>query len=75
MAQAVLPSPDKVVKGKPLPSVYTVMVIVGALALGVTIGFVLFNLLSPVANGGYGLEFGSLFEMPKAPSPPAIPTR
>ena len=70
MAQTVPPSPEKVVKGKPLPNVYTVMVIIGVLALGVTIGFVLFNLLSPVDQGGYGLDFGSLFEAPKPPTPP-----
>lgn len=50
---------------KAQPNIYTIMLIVGILALAMTIGLVLYNLLSPVIldgqPGGYGMQVGDLF--------------
>ena len=65
-------------KAKPQANVYTVLLIVAILALGVTIGLVLHNLLSP-PPAGYGLDIGALFDSEKAlkdlPQRPKLPTR
>lgn len=59
MSQLPLESP--VVPAKLQPNIYTSMLAVAILALGITVGIVLWNLLSepPV---GYGLTFGDLFQ-------------
>jgi len=57
------------IKARPQPNIYTVLIIVAILILGVTVGLVLNNLLTPTAQGGYGLEFGMLFDHSKLPSP------
>ena len=55
-----VPAQGPVVYAKPQPNIYTVLLIVANLALLVTIGVVLYNLMaSPPA--GYGLRFGDLF--------------
>lgn len=61
------PSTDPVVQAKPQPDIYTLMLIVVAIALAVTIAIVLWNLMSPVVGadggpGGYGLGLGDLFK-------------
>ena len=71
MAQPAQP-PDTALKGAPQANVYTVLVIVAILALGVTIGLVLYNLLSPVPDG-YGLDIGALFDPPETPMPSRLP--
>ena len=57
-----------VITVKPQPDVYTVLLIVAILALGVSIGLVIYNLMSapPV---GYGVTFGELFDASKWPEP------
>lgn len=57
------------IKTKPQPNIYTVLVIVAILVLGLTLGLVMNNLLTPVKQGGYGLEFGMLFDHSKLPPP------
>ncbi len=63
-----LTTPGQVVRAKPQPSIYTLLIIIAILVLAVTIGFVLWNLLS-APPGGYGLSIGDLF------SPSAVPTK
>lgn len=51
-----------VVQVQPQPNIYTVLLIVAILILAVTIGLVLYNLMSSWEQGqGYGLSFGELF--------------
>ena len=46
----------------PQPNVYTVLIIVAILALGIAIGVALYNLMGEVGpDGGYGMSFGDLF--------------
>ena len=52
MTQA--PSQRPVVQTKPQPDVYTLMLVVSVIAVAVTLGFVILNLMSPPPNG-YGL--------------------
>ena len=47
---------------KPQPDVYTVLLVVSIIALGMTLAMCLQNLLTPLADGGYGLEFGQLLD-------------
>jgi hypothetical protein len=47
-------------EARPLPDVYTVLMLVAIVALAAAIGVVLYNLLSPL-RGGYGLGFGQIF--------------
>ena len=54
-------SQGPVVQVKPQPDIYTVILIVGVLALAVTIGIVMYNLMAAPPNG-YGLTFGQFFE-------------
>lgn len=57
-----MPSGGSVVQVKPQPNIYTALLIVAILALGVAIGLVLYNLMAPVDTGaGYGMKFGDLF--------------
>lgn len=59
------------IKLKPQPNVYTVLVIVAILVLGLTVGLVLRNLLEPATpeRKGYGLEFNMLLDHSKLPDP------
>jgi hypothetical protein len=52
-------APTPTQSAKPNPSVYTVLLIVAIVALGVTLAVVLWKLLSPMPNG-YGLQFTDL---------------
>jgi len=62
-------SPEQtVVTVKPQPDVYTVLLIIGILVLGVAVGLVLYTLLSQ-PPGGYGLPFGALFDAGQLPDP------
>ena len=58
MAQAM---PQIASDARPQPNVYTVLVIIAALALALTIAVVLWNLMSPPPVG-YGLRFEELFD-------------
>lgn len=66
-------SPTKAApSAKPRPNVYTVLIIVAIIALAVTIGIVLNNLMSPVGpDGGYGMSLSDLFSPPESPATPA----
>ena len=66
MTQANPEGPIVTVKAQ--PDVYTVLLIVAILVLGVSIGLVLNNLLSAPPSG-YGLSFGALFDSAKLPEP------
>ena len=57
-----------VIRAKPQPTIYTLLIIVAILVLAVTLGFVLYNLLAAPPNG-YGLSFGDLFGPFQAPAP------
>ena len=74
MAQLVPETENGPPEPKPQANIYTVLVFVAIVALGVTVGFVLYNLLSPCTDGGvgYGLKFGELFDAPKPPVPPEL---
>ncbi len=61
-------SQGPVIRVKPQPTIYTLLIIVAILVLGVTLGFVLHNLLT-ASPDGYGLSFGELFGPFKAPAP------
>lgn len=65
MTQANMDQP--VITVKPSPDIYTVLLIVGILVIGVSLGLVLHNLLTPVQEGGYGLEFMAIFDASKLP--------
>ena len=61
------PSQGPVIQVKPQPNVYTVLLIVAVLFMAVTVGRVMYNLMSPVSRpdglaGGYGLSFSELFK-------------
>ena len=71
MTQAYTDAPTVTVKSQ--PDVYTVLLIVAILVLGVSIGLVLSNLMAAPPDG-YGLSFGALFDsakLPEAIRPPA----
>jgi hypothetical protein len=55
-----IPYQARAVQVKPQPNVYTVLVIVAVLAVGITIGVALYFLLASQPNG-CGLSFGDLF--------------
>ena len=63
-----IPSQGPVVQVKAQPDVYTLMIIVAILALGVGIGIVIYNLMAALPNG-YGLTVGQLFESLKGVVP------
>ncbi len=50
---------------KPQPDVYTVLLLVAIIAMGVALGLCLHNLLTPLIDGGYGLEFKQLINFPE----------
>ena len=62
-----LPTTKPVVRVKPQPNIYTILIIVAILALAITIGLVLHNLMAETGpGGGYGMSFGDLFNpLPK----------
>ena len=71
---AQIPSRSSLVEVKAQPNMYTIMLIVAILVLAITIGLVLYNLLSPVIlldgqPGGYGMEIGDLFKPSQGTSP------
>ena len=59
--------PSGTIQVKPQSNVYTLMMIITILVLGVAIGFVMHKLMSAPIHGGYGLEFGQIFEPVQAP--------
>ena len=59
--------PGSALTVKPQSSVYTLLVAIAIVALLVTVVIVLHTLLTPVAQGGYGLEFGAIFDPGKLP--------
>ena len=62
-------------KSMPVANVYTVMVVVACLALATTLGFVMMNLTNSPEKGGYGLEFGQMFDRPAEITPKELPKR
>jgi len=58
-----------VVRTKPRPNVYTVLLLVAILALGVTVAVVLWRLTADLPDG-YGLKFADLFSAWEKPTPP-----
>lgn len=48
--------PNPMVRVKPQPDIYTLLLVVGILLMAIAIGVVLVNLL-----GNYGLSFGQIF--------------
>lgn len=65
-----MPSGGPVVPVKRQPNIYTVLLLAAIVALAVTLGVVLYTLMSPTPQG-YGLEFGDLFSPLKQPGLPA----
>lgn len=59
--------PSGTIQVKPQSNIYTIMMIITILVLSVAIGFVMHKLMSPASAGGYGLEFGKLFEPVQVP--------
>jgi hypothetical protein len=66
MTQMNTEGPTVTVKAQ--PDLYTVLLLVAILVLGVSIGLVMSNLMAP-APDGYGLSFGALFDSQKLPEP------
>lgn len=62
---------DNVVQVKPQPNVYTVLIMIAALALLVSVGFCYYRLTQPVDQGGYGMTVGDMFK-PAAEQKPVI---
>jgi len=61
-----VPAQGPVVQVDPQPNIYTLMLIIAIIALIVTIGITLHNLMSPVVKadgsaGGYGMGLADLF--------------
>ncbi len=54
-------SSGSVIRVKPQPNIYTILLVVAILVVSVTLGLVLYKLMSPLPNG-YGLEFGDIFK-------------
>jgi len=61
-------SQGPVIRVKPQPTIYTLLMIVAIVVLAVTLGLVLHNLLAAPPSG-YGLSVGELFGPFKAPAP------
>jgi len=73
-----LPTPNgagPVVPVRPRPNVYTVLLFISIIAIGVAMGFCLYRLTASPADGGYDLEFFKHILQPnKNPLPaPASP--
>ncbi|MCY2926808.1 MAG: hypothetical protein NT031_15490 [Planctomycetota bacterium] len=62
-----LSDPGSALTVKPQSNIYTLLVAVAIVGLIVTLGVVLHALLTPVAQGGYGLDFGAIFDLDKLP--------
>ena len=58
---AQMPPKGPVVHAKPQPDIYTLLMIIAILALALTMGLVLHNLMAAVPDG-YGLSLGELFQ-------------
>ncbi|MEI7838076.1 MAG: hypothetical protein WCK05_16870 [Planctomycetota bacterium] len=57
--------PGSALTVKPQSNIYTLLVAIAIIGLIVTVAIVLNTLLTPVAQGGYGLEFGAIFDPDK----------
>jgi hypothetical protein len=53
------PSASSVVRAKPQPNIYTVLLMVGVVVLLATLVVVLYTLMSAMPKG-YGMDFGDL---------------
>ncbi|MCY2931916.1 MAG: hypothetical protein NTV86_20955 [Planctomycetota bacterium] len=60
--------PGSALTVKPQSNIYTLLVGIVIVGLLVTLVLVLHSLLTPVAEGGYGLEFGAIFDPSKLPN-------
>ncbi len=58
-----------VVQVAPQPNVYSVLLLLAIIALCTAVAVCMMSLLTPLADGGYGLEFGQLFNGTLPPSP------
>ncbi len=56
------PAQGPVVEVRPQPNVYTILLLIAIIALGIAVGVCYWKLTSPPAAGGYGMEFGEFFE-------------
>ncbi len=54
-------SSGPVVRVKPQPNIYTILLVAAILVVGIALGLVLYKLMSPLP-AGYGLEFGDIFK-------------
>ena len=59
MAQQLPQTP--LVESRPQPNIYTVLILIAVLALGLTVGLVFSNLTAAPPDG-YGLKFEQLFD-------------
>ena len=66
MTQMNTEAPTVTVKAQ--PDIYTVLLIVAILVMGVSIGLVMHNLMAAPPDG-YGFSFGALFDSAKLPEP------
>jgi hypothetical protein len=62
-----LPLTDETIQVKPQSNIYTLMMIITVLVLGVVVGLVMQKLMGPVDHGGYGMTFGEVFGTIKMP--------
>lgn len=58
---AEMPTKAPVLHARSQPDIYTLLMIIAILALALTMGFVLHNLMAAVPDG-YGLSLGELFQ-------------
>lgn len=63
---ASTPPQGPVVQVKAQPDIYTILMLVAIIAVAVAVVICGMKLTSPVADGGYGLTVGQLFEPLKA---------
>ncbi len=66
MSEIPRESQRPVVRLRPQPDIYTVLLVIAIVAMAATLGIVLWNLLSPPPDG-YGLPFSALFDPSKLP--------
>jgi len=59
---ATSPSQGPVIQVRAQPDVYTVLMLVAIIALTVAVVVAGWKLMTPVADGGYGLTIGQLFQ-------------
>jgi hypothetical protein len=62
-----LPLTDETIQVKPQSNIYTLMMIITVLVLGVAVGLVIQKLMGSVDQGGYGMTFGEVFGTIKMP--------